>query len=272
MIFRRSIDAVLVLGVILTIWRAVGNDSGPTNPSTTPPVRVELGTRLTLPDVDWRLSTQHVILAIRSTCPACEASAGFYRELSERLRSSSSAPLIVVTRERRDVIQPWLNRHSIRARQVLASADLSQVGIVITPTILLADNTGAVTDILVGGFSSELQEAFYARLAGTATAPLSNTSYAAPIDQAGLDLLRRESRPLVLDVRDRAAFARAHHAGAINIPRDELKERAPAELSLTAPLVIDCRNTQSISCEVAAEVLIGLGARRVFLLVSRLTQ
>jgi TonB family protein len=78
--------------------------------------------------------------------------------------------------------------------------------------------------------------------------------------------LRQLQRPLVLDLRERGEFARAHRDDAVNIPRDELVARAGIELDRARPIVIDCSRMETRDCHSAARTLRAnsLGFARVF--------
>lgn len=56
-----------------------------------------------------------------------------------------------------------------------------------------------------------------------------------------------------------------HLPGAINIPHDEIRDRAASELpDKHASIIVYCANTQCQNSRMAAQVLTELGYRRVF--------
>jgi TonB family protein len=77
------------------------------------------------------------------------------------------------------------------------------------------------------------------------------------IDESEFHRLQAALNPVVLDVRERAAFARMHRAGATNIPLSELFTRSAAELSRSRAIVIDCFSAEYLStkCGMAAQFL-----------------
>jgi rhodanese-related sulfurtransferase len=91
------------------------------------------------------------------------------------------------------------------------------------------------------------------------------TSYPT-IDEAAWRRIAAGNRPTLLDIRDRAAFARGHLEGAVNISERELSMRAPAELSRARPLVVDCSKETGDLCSYAARILQRAGFREVFML------
>jgi rhodanese-related sulfurtransferase len=193
----------------------------------------------------------------------------FYRELAKHLGSRTDNNIIVVSPNPRDVIQGWLTANSIRVAKVVPSTNLLTLGISVTPSLLMVDRNGTVTDIMVTKLSAEEERRVLARLDGSETAPLNNSKYATLIDDVGLNELREHSSVVLIDVRDRSSYARAHRAGAINIPHDELEDRAPVELSLHLPIVIDCAGERYVRCEIAGETLVESGADQVYILMPR---
>ena len=73
-------------------------------------------------------------------------------------------------------------------------------------------------------------------------------------------------KAVLLDVRDRDSFRKGHLNGALNIPENELSVRAPAELSKTTPLVVDCPTSSGDLCSYAAPILQRLGFTKVSML------
>jgi TonB family protein len=87
------------------------------------------------------------------------------------------------------------------------------------------------------------------------------------IKEAQLELMRKTGKVTVLDIRDRSAYERGHRDGAVNIPIDEVPQRASIELPNHLPLVVDCDPEQpAIKCRVAAQILSYLGFDKVSVL------
>jgi phage shock protein E len=83
--------------------------------------------------------------------------------------------------------------------------------------------------------------ALFGLLAASSTA----AAQQAPTMQVGELLARIEegTQPVILDVRTREEYAEGHIVGAINIPYDEVADRASElELSLEDELVVYCRS------------------------------
>lgn len=74
------------------------------------------------------------------------------------------------------------------------------------------------------------------------------------IDKEELSKQLASAHPIILDIRERDAFRRGHHEGAVNIPFGELGVRAPIELSAARPIVIDC-SQEEVWCQNAGTIV-----------------
>ena len=84
------------------------------------------------------------------------------------------------------------------------------------------------------------------------------------IDEDQLDLMRGKGQLTVLDIRDRSAYQKGHRDGAVNIPIDEVPQRASVELPLHLPIVVDCHPEQPpIRCSAAVHMLSFLGFDKI---------
>lgn len=79
-------------------------------------------------------------------------------------------------------------------------------------------------------------------------------------------LARSKSKPILVDVRDRAAFQRGAYPGAVNLPEREIGSRAAAELPRDATIVLDCPKGAAELCRFAARSLWRDGFTQIVLL------
>lgn len=263
-ILRRVFDAAVLVAVVVTAWRFIGSPRGRESTAEAAPVtRVKLGSPLKLLGHGWPART--VVLAVQTTCAACNADLPFYAALTTGL-AVSSAELLVLAPDSPTVISGWLESRAIRAT-TRPQVDLAGMGFVVTPTLAIVNGQGIVTDLLAGGLSPEQEAAVFQRLNGVSTTPLNNTRYAALQTESEFERLAGPPGQIIVDVRSREAFAAGHRFGAVNIPHDELVVRAPIELPLSSPIAIDCLRTRFSMCEIAGERLIKAGAILVTLIV-----
>ncbi len=105
-----------------------------------------IGTRLSLPDIDWNKNRQTLVLAISSNCHFCTESAAFYRQLSTNKRKTQ---VIAVLPQPVEEGRSYLERIGVSVDEI-RQLPLDQIGVHGTPTLLLVDASGVVTKFWVG--------------------------------------------------------------------------------------------------------------------------
>ena len=119
---------------------------------------IQVGTKISLPGIDWTKSTRTVVLALSTNCHFCSESAPFYQELQQQ--KLNDVRLVAVFAQPVEDSRDYLNKLGLRVSDVVQSS-LSSVGVSGTPTLLLIDNEGSVTDSWVGKLSdSEAAKVF----------------------------------------------------------------------------------------------------------------
>jgi len=137
---------------------------------------------------------------------------------------------------------------TIRTRKTL--------GFLGTPTLLLTDSKGVVTDIAFGALDRSGGERFKSRVRDEQGAEPLRMSYSiAEVSAKQHPEIDSIVGRQLIDARDRLEFAKAHSPSALNIPRDELTTRGPAELSRSLPVYIDCRYDDQGECRVTGSLL-----------------
>jgi thiol-disulfide isomerase/thioredoxin len=111
---------------------------------------IQAGTKISLPGIDWSKSTRTVVLALSTTCHFCSESAPFYQKLQQQ--KPNSVRLVAVFPQSVENSRTYLNKLGVSVSDVVQSS-LSSVGVSGTPTLLLIDNEGSVTDSWVGRLS-----------------------------------------------------------------------------------------------------------------------
>jgi hypothetical protein len=115
-----------------------------------------MGTKLTLPGVDWHANGRTLVLALSSQCHFCKESSPFYRrfqqEVGNRFRTVALFPQPVAEAEH------YLTAEGVHFDFVKQFAPAA-VGVRGTPTLLLVDAEGIVTRVWVGKLNEEEEEA-----------------------------------------------------------------------------------------------------------------
>lgn len=260
--WRRVADAVLFFGVAVAFLSSGARMFRPAPALTDDGVSesIRRGMVLTLPDL--RLAEGgSVVLFVNTWCPACNASARFYREIM-----ATATNFVIVSDESSIDVRQWLAEHAVAVDQVLTSPSvpsLHSLGIPATPTLLTVDERGVILDVVVGKLLPDQEIAFLSFLGGTSDDPIDNLRDPPVIGSKEMIQLVRTENVQVLDVRDRIAYGAGRHDGAINIPWDELAVRARVELSTKALLVVDCTVGSWRRCRTAARSLYLAGFRQV---------
>lgn len=261
--WRRVADAVLFFGVVVAFLYSGSRmfRSAPALTDDGVSESIRRGMVLTLPGLRLAEGGRSVVLFVNTWCPACNASARFYREIMV-----TETNFVIVSDESSIEVRQWLAEHAVAANQVLTSSsvpNLHSLGIPATPTLLTVNERGVVLDIVVGKLSPDQETAFLSFLGGTSDDPIDDLRDPPVIGSKEMIQLVRTGNVQVLDVRDRTAYGAGHHHGAINVPWDELAVRARVELSTKALLVVDCTVGSWRRCRTAARSLYMAGFRQV---------
>ena len=154
------IAVALLLGFVLVktfIWNRTPRERATSFDSIKP------GTKISLPEVDWSQSERHLVLVLQTGCHFCTESAPFYRRLTQMLGKRKDTELIAVLPQSISESKQYLDNLGIAINEV-RQADLSSVGASGTPTLVLVDKTGAVTDVWVGRLPPDKEEEVLNRL------------------------------------------------------------------------------------------------------------
>lgn len=114
-----------------------------------------VGNSLSIPNLDWRASPRHSVVAFSSSCNFCRASIPFYRRLGEQGKN----PLIILTPANDNEAQRLLTAQGVKARAVV-KLDLKAYSIRITPTLLVVDSQGKILRAAQGRLDAEKEEQF----------------------------------------------------------------------------------------------------------------
>lgn len=107
----------------------------------------ETGERMELPGVDFGTSTKTLVMFMSSQCRFCTDSMPFYRRLSP-LRSHG-VRLLAVSAESQAILQDYLRQHELNV-DGLVGIRPGSMKVKGTPTLVLVDNKGTVTNVWHG--------------------------------------------------------------------------------------------------------------------------
>ncbi|MDQ1729128.1 MAG: hypothetical protein QOD33_1253 [Pyrinomonadaceae bacterium] len=128
-------------------------DSAPSN----------IGTKISLPEVDWSKLDKNLLLVLSDSCRYCTESAPFYQRLVQERAQRESFRLTAVLPQPVSDGQKYLNGLGVSIDEIkqLPPAAIRIRG---TPTLLLINRAGVVTDEWLGKLSPEKEAEVLSRL------------------------------------------------------------------------------------------------------------
>jgi len=241
-IFAWAVNAlsllVLVAGVIVLTKNALldGNATAPASMAA-----VSAGETLSLP-VPEDPERRTLVLALSTDCPYCRASLPFYRRVSALSDKRMVRTLALFPSSER-IGSEYLASERLTV-DFVRQADLSALGIVAVPTVVLVDAKGRIEQTWTGKLSDSQEKQLLEQLR-SASAPVRTAgsgfrgTHLLSLEAFLVEKATPEGR-VILDTRTRDDFAKAHLAGARSLPADEVPVRARIELAPETPVLLYC--------------------------------
>jgi hypothetical protein len=132
-------------------------ESSPRTATANNPVkeRLQAGTKVSLPGVDWNKGNRTLLLALSTTCHFCSESAPLYQQILKQ-RAADTRIVAVLPQSVSDSLS-YLTELGVSVDQVI-QAPLSSVRVSGTPTLILVDSNAAVVDSWRGKLASIEEE------------------------------------------------------------------------------------------------------------------
>jgi rhodanese-related sulfurtransferase len=270
------IVVALLLCVVLVKHHLMTGGGETVDHSARPGNELRVGSKLPLTNIDWAKNGRTLLLALSKDCHFCSESAPFYQRLAQASAERGNIQLIAILPETVSDGQKYLSGLGVPISEV-RQASFKDIGVRRVPALVLVDDAGVVTDIWQGklvdsqefGMLSRLQlnnTAINSKQAGKDTQSIIDDK-AETIGAADLKrLLDSGQRVVLLDVRERSAYASAHIPGAKNIPVDELEARAINELPPSDLIVAYCHCANDSLSQLARKHLLAQGFQHVVVL------
>jgi thiol-disulfide isomerase/thioredoxin len=116
--------------------------------------RIQPGTKLSVPGLEWGKNERTLLLVLSTSCHFCTESSPFYQRLAQEKVKKGGVGLVAVLPQSVDESQKYLNGLGVAVDDIKqASPDAFQVRG--TPTLIMADRTGAVVESWVGKLPAE---------------------------------------------------------------------------------------------------------------------
>lgn len=115
---------------------------------------VPIGKNLDLPDINWKGNGHTVVIALQKGCNFCSESAPFYRRLQREISGRRNISIVAVlpstvenSREHLKALETPFNE--------IRQSQFKSIGVSVTPTLFIADDTGTVTAGWIGKLPAE---------------------------------------------------------------------------------------------------------------------
>jgi Redoxin len=122
-----------------------------------------VGKALSLPDTNWEKNGQTLVLVLATGCRYCTESGAFYKQLAQQRAKQGNVQLVAVLPQPVDAGRKYLNDLGVDVDDVKQLMP-SSIGVRGTPTLLLVNKDGVVTDMWIGKLPQSKEAEILARL------------------------------------------------------------------------------------------------------------
>jgi thioredoxin-related protein len=158
--------AILLGGVLVTRYLLTSDQAFDDRNSVS---RIAAGTKVSLPEIDWAKNNQTLLLVLSKGCHFCSESAPFYQRLVRDLEGRDSVRLVAVLPQDVSEGRKYLDELGVSVNEIKQS-NLESLGVSGTPTLIMVNNEGVVTDSWVGKLPSDKESEVLGRLQGNKVA------------------------------------------------------------------------------------------------------
>lgn len=116
--------------------------------------RIQPGTKLSVPGIEWGKNERTLLLVLSTTCRFCTESSPFYQRLAREKARKGGVGLVAVLPQSVEESQKYLNGLGVSVDDI-RQAGPDAVRVRGTPTLIMADRTGAVVESWVGKLPAE---------------------------------------------------------------------------------------------------------------------
>lgn len=230
-----GLEVLILLAAVMVVWE-LGHRFFAPRVLAGVPHGVQPGAQLHWPGVAWNSGEDTLALILKVNCEYCEANADFYRTLISAVQGRAIRTLAMLP-EAPEADAAYLKALGVHVSQV-RQASFARLGVPGAPIIVLAGPAGRVRAAWFGNLSFPREESVFREVGATARSY--NGAPARRALGAAAAARRLRAGAVLVDIRNRAAFAHGHLAGAMSIPLDELAVRAPHELPAARDVLIYC--------------------------------
>ena len=118
--------------------------------------RIQPGTQLSVPGIEWGKNERTLLLILSTSCHFCTESSPFYQRLAQEKAKKGGVDLVAVLPQSVGESQKYLNDLGVSVDDI-KQAGLDDMQVRGTPTLIMADRTGTVVESWVGKLPAEAE-------------------------------------------------------------------------------------------------------------------
>ena len=151
--------AILIVSVLLVVALVKYLTHSDTS-SKNKQARITKGQKIALQNVDWAKNGQTLLLILQKDCRFCTESAPFYKTLVHEATSRGNIRLVAVLPQSVEDSKKYLNTLGVPIEDVRQE----QVPVDGTPTLIMVDNKGVVSEVWLGKLKPDKEAEVLSRL------------------------------------------------------------------------------------------------------------
>jgi hypothetical protein len=149
--------AIALVGVLAKRYVFTGSNQNQ------PPARSNVGTKVSQLGLDWSKSDRNLVLMLSTSCRFCTESGPFYQRLVQERSQRDTFHLAAVLPQPVDEGRSYLNGLGVQIDDV-KQISLPEMRVSGTPTLLLVNSAGVVTEEWLGKLPPEKENEVLSRL------------------------------------------------------------------------------------------------------------
>ena len=234
----RVLDIAIVVALLVTavrIWGAVplAEWLNPRAPLFQPAQELEL------PGLRTGRGLRTAVMFVDASCASCQQSSAFYRRLADLHQQAQPDFRLVVAApaSRVDATAHWLKTSGVAVDEIVPVDKPWLRGFIVTPTLIVTDQAGVISDVVLGKLDTAQESQFISRVQGLTAVAMNNTPREIPERSCG-QLVDKDGSIQIVDIRHRDEFDADADRQGRNIPFEEIDLRALAELDTNRQVMV----------------------------------
>jgi len=157
-----GLNALIMLASLALVVGVAYSQLGPSRSLQSSRDVLSKGKKLKISGVEWSNSQRTIVLALSTHCHFCTASGDFYKRLQEVARARG-VPIVAVLPQPTDEARSYLENLGVRIA-VVKQAPLDSLRVSATPTLMMVNSEGVVTDSWIGQLSLKIEKEVISKL------------------------------------------------------------------------------------------------------------